>query len=252
MGFLRGEDRDAARLEKETRRQRIQAALDDYIARAADAADAGDIQEEEKVLAAAWKWASESDGVFGGLQAQLSAKVERAMQTRRIRRSELLGFAGDTYIWKDRIVASDGVRLMDEHVQASMETAGQIRTSKRPTLTRMAIGSVLPGTALIPGLAMQKTTSHDDRELYFVLEHPEWAKAIRIDPKYTDGIRQLVLTVNQAANEIGFRNRPAAEASPAAPDPLDRLKKLGELRDAGVLSETEFDEQKANLLKQLS
>jgi hypothetical protein len=32
-------------------------------------------------------------------------------------------------------------------------------------------------------------------------------------------------------------------------DPLlERLKQLGELRDAGVLTETEFEEQKARLL----
>ena len=34
----------------------------------------------------------------------------------------------------------------------------------------MAIGSILPGTTLIPGLARQKTTVHDDRELYVVVE----------------------------------------------------------------------------------
>ncbi len=34
----------------------------------------------------------------------------------------------------------------------------------------MAIGSILPGTTLIPGLAWQKTTVHDDRELYVVVE----------------------------------------------------------------------------------
>jgi hypothetical protein len=42
-----------------------------------------------------------------------------------------------------------------------------------------------------------------------------------------------------------------AVPKPAHSDPYEKLKKLGELRDAGVLSEEEFREQKAVLLKQL-
>lgn len=40
----------------------------------------------------------------------------------------------------------------------------------------------------------------------------------------------------------------ATPAPPAATDPIDRLKKLAELRDAGVLSPEEFEEQKAKIL----
>ena len=46
---------------------------------------------------------------------------------------------------------------------------------------------------------------------------------------------------------------PAAAAPPpaAAPqeDPLEQLKKLGELRDAGVLTEAEFEVQKEKILQ---
>jgi membrane protease subunit (stomatin/prohibitin family) len=41
---------------------------------------------------------------------------------------------------------------------------------------------------------------------------------------------------------------PAAAPAPAAPDPIEQLEKLGELRDKGVLTEAEFEEQKAQLL----
>jgi hypothetical protein len=42
----------------------------------------------------------------------------------------------------------------------------------------------------------------------------------------------------------------AAPAAPAAPavDPVEQLGKLGELRDKGVLTEAEFEAQKAKLL----
>ena len=36
--------------------------------------------------------------------------------------------------------------------------------------------------------------------------------------------------------------------APPAPDPLDQLKKLGELKEAGVLTQAEFDAQKAKIL----
>jgi hypothetical protein len=39
-----------------------------------------------------------------------------------------------------------------------------------------------------------------------------------------------------------------ATAPPTAPDPIERLKELGELRDKGVLTEEEFEAQKAKLL----
>jgi hypothetical protein len=40
----------------------------------------------------------------------------------------------------------------------------------------------------------------------------------------------------------------AAPVTPPAEDPLDKLKKLGELRDAGVLTPEEFEAQKAAVL----
>jgi len=47
-----------------------------------------------------------------------------------------------------------------------------------------------------------------------------------------------------------YAEQPQAEAAPApaAADPIDRLKELGELRDSGVLTEEEFQAQKAKVL----
>jgi hypothetical protein len=44
----------------------------------------------------------------------------------------------------------------------------------------------------------------------------------------------------------GYQPEPAA-AAPAA-DPLDELKKLGELKAAGILTDAEFEAQKAKIL----
>ncbi len=42
-----------------------------------------------------------------------------------------------------------------------------------------------------------------------------------------------------------------SEAHPQAPDPIDRLRKLGELRDAGLLTPEEFEAKKADLLSRM-
>lgn len=52
-------------------------------------------------------------------------------------------------------------------------------------------------------------------------------------------------------NQVHAQPQPAAPPPPAAADAGDRLgqlKQLGELRDAGVLTEAEFEVQKARIL----
>jgi putative oligomerization/nucleic acid binding protein len=44
--------------------------------------------------------------------------------------------------------------------------------------------------------------------------------------------------------------RSAAEESPSAGDRYDQLRQIGELKQSGVLSEAEFQEEKARILKQ--
>ena len=48
---------------------------------------------------------------------------------------------------------------------------------------------------------------------------------------------------------IGRNNAP--QAAPAAPDITDQLKKLGELRDSGVVTNEEFEAKKTDLLSRL-
>ncbi len=46
----------------------------------------------------------------------------------------------------------------------------------------------------------------------------------------------------------GVRDASTAAAPAAAPDPLDQLQKLAELKAAGVLTDAEFEAQKAKIL----
>jgi hypothetical protein len=61
--------------------------------------------------------------------------------------------------------------------------------------------------------------------------------------------RQGERWAQQDAQAGGYYDAPPQPAAaPAATDPIEQLKQLGELRDKGVLTEEEFAAQKAKLL----
>lgn len=59
--------------------------------------------------------------------------------------------------------------------------------------------------------------------------------------------------LEQAMSELNIESQPVGTGEVEAPgggtpDPLDELKRLGELRDAGILTEEEFEAQKRKIL----
>jgi hypothetical protein len=78
-----------------------------------------------------------------------------------------------------------------------------------------------------------------------------WAFATIDNDEGRQQIRQLF---GAAAETVTGMGSPAVAAAPApspAPDPVERLRKLDELLKAGVLTEAEFAEKKAEILAQL-
>ena len=61
------------------------------------------------------------------------------------------------------------------------------------------------------------------------------------------------IDVDQLAEQQGFGPAPPQEAASSADDDVDeqlaRLAKLGQLRDAGVLTPEEFEQQKRRILE---
>jgi hypothetical protein len=60
--------------------------------------------------------------------------------------------------------------------------------------------------------------------------------------------RQASRWAQQEEPQQEYVEQPQAAPPPAAADPIERLKELGELRDNGVLTEEEFQAQKAKVL----
>jgi hypothetical protein len=68
--------------------------------------------------------------------------------------------------------------------------------------------------------------------------------------RIVDNIRARLSTAPHQA-EVAAAPAPAQSGATAAPDPVEQIKKLAELRDAGVVTEEEFAAKKAQLLDQV-
>ena len=62
-----------------------------------------------------------------------------------------------------------------------------------------------------------------------------------------EALRSAVRKVGLAVPDVGQ----VAEAAGPAPDPLDQLKKLAELREADAITPSEYEEHKKKLLAKL-
>lgn len=210
-------------------------------------AAAGEVLAEELAIREAFRLAA-SAGLFASRPTRwVHDQVQQRTTAGTLRLGvELLGRVGeDLTIMSDRVLQGDLVQLLDNRVRASVEVGGQVLQSTRPTLTRMAIGSVLPGSALLVGLAMPKTTTTDLRTGTFILAHPQWRITEPIDPDAAQEVAGLAAQLNLMFAEQRGPARPAV----ASPNLADDLRKLGELRDSGVLTEDEFIAAKSRLLR---
>jgi hypothetical protein len=83
-----------------------------------------------------------------------------------------------------------------------------------------------------------------------------WAYATVDNEQGRQSIRQMFGAAAETMTGVGdpaaaAQAAPPSAAPAAAADPLERLTKLNELRAAGVLTDAEFEEKKAQILAQL-
>jgi hypothetical protein len=101
---------------------------------------------------------------------------------------------------------------------------------------------------------VQIPRSGDRYPVWYDLEDPtHWAFATVENDEGRAQIRQMFGAAAETITGVGNPAAAAAApvAAPAADDPLERLNKLGELRAAGVLTDAEFEQKKAELLAQI-
>lgn len=82
----------------------------------------------------------------------------------------------------------------------------------------------------------------------WMVEVSSGAGVFQFSPGTRDGAMQLANLIRQCIDEY---SRPEPAPVTAAVDPMDQLRKLAELHDAGVVTDEEFAVKKAKLLDQV-
>lgn len=132
---------------------------------------------------------------------------------------------------------------------------------------RATSGSIIGATARVDSSG-SKGRFRDTRRVVLRIDGPRIAIAARLPANALQQqrkAREFAAAVNEMATEVAGatprheptpRDEPTAAPTtsppprpPSSGDLLDQLERLGRLRDSGVLTEDEFQEQKARLLR---
>jgi hypothetical protein len=132
----------------------------------------------------------------------------------------------------DRVVTPNGGYPIDAYTSAQVYLDGQELITQRPTLTRMALLSPLPGSAIIPGMALQKKEKHDTRQGEFQVGGRGWAVRVVVHPDRLSVPRQMAEQINRHASA-------AADALPVAPLAEPALTEVSASSETDVLSQLE-------------
>ena len=105
------------------------------------------------------------------------------------------------------IAVPQGAFPLTNAVIATVDTAGNLATSSRSTLARIAAGGLLFGpVGAIVGGAAKKNSVHDLRELYLLIQGETFATLISCDPDDGPRVRQFAAAVRLATlNADGAR-----------------------------------------------
>jgi hypothetical protein len=246
--------------------------INELITKATGYAAAGDIEREERTIRSITKAAKEYGGKKGAQAVQefldsliakgqlrigstLIGTVKREHGLFQYSRTESLSRVTtggkSATVYSDRIFHGDTVYVIDETTGAQVTLDGQVQITQRPTLTRMAILSPLPGTALIPGLALQKKRQNDLRTASFIAASSKWSFTIPIDPNDINKPREIAERINSIAGEMERRvtAQPVHNVTQVTPaSKVSELSELKQLLDSGVISEAEADKLKQEIL----
>ncbi|WP_066521067.1 hypothetical protein [Curtobacterium ammoniigenes] len=155
---------------------------------------------------------------------QATAMVSAAVAMGNRTLGSYRGKDGAVTVTERVITTSQGTFPLNPNVTAVADTAGGLATSSRSTLTRIAAGGLLLGPAgmLLGGIA-KKSKVHDTRELYLLVESPnQFAVLVTCDPNDGQKVRQLAMTIRQAAINSTVAAERRAIAAAEAQQSLER------------------------------
>jgi hypothetical protein len=135
---------------------------------------------------------------------------------------QVLGRYGKTVIlYDDQLVTPDGSCTLSPAIKASVQDAGSLQkyVTSRVTLTRVATIGVFA-----IGAKKKKTHSVDTRELYLLIETPQFDSLIRCDPNAGAAVRQLATNINNSGKRVEALREEHRERITAAERALTKAK----------------------------
>ena len=262
--------RETARLITQQQVEQLNSELDQMLTQALACAQSGDIKGEERHLASFLATAAKGGGSAGRQNAE--RRIQELTSEKKLRiGSELIGTVKREHglaqysrteklsqvrtggksatIYSDRIFHGDTVYVIDSSTGAQVTLDGVAQITQRPTLTRMALLSPLPGTALIPGLALQKKKTNDMRSASFIVASSQWSFTIPISPDEITKPREIAERINRIAANLErletpqqhtlVTHTPPTPTPPTQPSVIQELKELQGLIESGVITPEE-------------
>lgn len=124
---------------------------------------------------------------------QIEKRIEAAEASKK------LGSLAKVTLFDDRITTPEGTSTLSADVRADCDTAGNLERSSRVTATRLL-------TVGIFAFAFKKKKTHDSRELYLVVETPDFMSVQPVDPDKGPQARKFAAQiVNQAKQAAADR-----------------------------------------------
>lgn len=179
--------------------------------------------------------------------------ARRANNASDRRFSDLMDSGGSSIeVWENMIIQSGTEYLIDGYVSAQVQVNGQVQVTHRPTLTRMGLLAPIPGSALIPGLALSKKAVHDSREVLVTISHPKWSISVRVSYSNLSNVQTIANRVNKISEFKYEKQDYVNSTSDKVSNKLDKIYKLAELFEKGNISELEYDKLKREILSEES
>lgn len=148
-------------------------------------------KERRKQIEAAQKQLSRTQDEYRKRVKKAEQTVTDAGKSRKVGG----GAFGPVKLYDDRITVNGKTHRLTADVQATVDTAGNLSMTRRHTLTRFALLGPL-------SLFTPKKTKHDDRELYLLIEGPQWAELVKCEVKQQAATRTLAQSINVAARQV--------------------------------------------------
>jgi hypothetical protein len=170
-------------------------------------------QEHQRQIKAADKQVKAADRSYSSAVNTVRRDLQQARSAKKLARfkTDYVGgwkdaFAGtrECVLYDDRIKTPSGEHALTASTSAMVDTAGNFMHSSRSTVTRMAAGTAIAGPlGFLVGVAAKKGKTVDSRELFLMIEGPDWADSLVCEPdKDARKVREFAQAVNLAARNV--------------------------------------------------